>query len=142
MGSLHGCLVTSEIRGFCHVGSETQPSQPARTPAFRLVPRFALSKAIGLKAWATVLMSASPRGRGSIDDHRVAYIHDLVQLRDVVVAEAYAAVRDGLAEFVRLVGAVDAVAVAHFQAELAENLVVVALLRVDGRDYDGITGHD
>src|SRR5436305_7797086 len=39
MGSLHGCLVTSEIRGFCHVGSETQPSQPARTPAFRRCSR-------------------------------------------------------------------------------------------------------
>jgi hypothetical protein len=27
----------AKFEGFCHVGSETQPSQPARTPAFRLV---------------------------------------------------------------------------------------------------------
>src|SRR3954454_14451734 len=77
-----------------------------------------------------------------VNDHRVAAVGDLVELFDVGVAEAYAAVGDGLAEFVRLVGAVDAVAVAHFQALLAEHFVVVALLRVDGRDHHRFAGHD
>src|SRR3954451_23256003 len=96
------------------------------------------------REWRTCsrLRCASSMRAGSINDDRVAAVRDLVELFDVGVAETYAAVRDGLAEFVRLVGAVDAVAVAHFEAELAEDFVVVTLLRVDGRDHHRVAGHD
>src|ERR1700680_2156098 len=77
-----------------------------------------------------------------IDNHGAADVCHRVEFRDVVIAEPHAAVGHRLSELFRLVGAVDSVAVAELQAVLAEDLVEVALLGVDGRDHDRITGDD
>jgi hypothetical protein len=57
MGGLHGCVVTTQTGGSCHLGSETQPSQPARTPALRPYHRVSRKLrplpvlAVGQSAW-------------------------------------------------------------------------------------------
>jgi hypothetical protein len=67
------------------------------------------------------------RGVGSVDDDVRAERHDRVQPRDVVVAQADAAVRDGLADRLGPRRAVQRVAVAEHETvatELAGDLAV------------------
>src|SRR5437764_11772073 len=77
-----------------------------------------------------------------IDDHLVAHTRDLVQARDVIVAEPYAPMRDRVPELLRLVGAVDAVPVAELEPELTEHLVIVTLNGIDRRVADRSSGYD
>src|SRR5712692_5102387 len=51
----------------------------------------------------------------SVDDHLIAGVGELVETRDVVIAESHAAVGDGLAEFGGLLGSMDGVSVAEVE---------------------------
>src|SRR5438045_2166263 len=62
--------------------------------------------------------------------------HHLIERRDILVPQAHAAVTRRLADALRLVGPVDAIAIAHLQAVGAEYALVLPLVGAVGRNYD------
>src|SRR5581483_1664612 len=71
-----------------------------------------------------------------VDDHFISDIRHRIQPLDIRIAKPYAAVRDAAAQFVRLVGAVNPVAIAQLEAVLAKDAGELPLGAVDGRNDD------
>src|SRR5436305_14700084 len=85
---------------------------------------------------------AIPSADGSVDEDWRAHRHHLIQRFDILVAQSHAAVTDRSANALRMVGAVQGVAVSHVEAVGAEDALVLALVRAVWRDHDVAPRHD
>src|ERR1700676_2463545 len=78
----------------------------------------------------------------SVDVDRRADLHHTIQRSDVLVPQPYAAVAGRTANTGRIVGAVDAVTVAHVEPVSAQHAFVLALVRAVRRDDDVAASND
>src|SRR5215207_8314265 len=87
-------------------------------------------------------LTVSPPGPSSIYEDRSADRNHLKEGFDVLVAQSHAPVTDRAANALGLVGAVQRVAVTHVEPVGAQNSLVLALARPEGRDHDVAARHD